>query len=98
MLDCHPQRHNIATNKLCSHIIDQIPLTSKVAEWDVDPALFDAVQVYSPACRAATASMVSCITRFPALDTAMSDCSGLIGSPLKAQEISNGKSPLMTAH
>lgn len=49
-----------------------VPLTAKVAEKLVAPAAFEAVQVYSPACLALTASMVIRLTRFPVLDIEIS--------------------------
>lgn len=76
----------------------RVPLTSNLAECEVDPAAFEATQVYSPACLAATDSMVSCLTRFPELDTITSIRSGLIGWLSKVQVISRGESPLVTTH
>ena len=75
-----------------------VPLTSNLAECEVDPAAFEATQVYSPACLAATDSMVSCLTRFPELDTITSIRSDLIGWLSKVQAISRGESPLVTTH
>lgn len=40
-------------------LVSEVPLTISVAEWLVAPALFDAVQVYSPACLAFTGSILS---------------------------------------
>lgn len=76
----------------------RVPLTSNLAECEVDPAAFEATQVYSPACLAATDSMVSCLTRFPELDTITSIRSDLIGWLSKVQVISRGESPLVTTH
>ena len=39
-----------------------------MADRETDPAVLEATHVYSPACRAATASMVNCLRRFPELD------------------------------
>ena len=76
----------------------RVPLTSNLAECEVDPAAFEATQVYSPACLAATDSMVSCLTRFPELDTITSIRSDLIGWLSKVQVISRGESPFVTTH
>lgn len=76
----------------------RVPLTSNLAEWDVEPAAFDATQVYSPACLAATDSMVNCFTRFPESDTITSIRSWFIGRPSNVQVISRGESPLVTTH
>lgn len=43
----------------------RLPFTARAAVWLVAPALFDAVQAYSPACLAATASIDRTLRRFP---------------------------------
>lgn len=87
---------DLATRRMFGRV--RVPLTSNLAECEVDPAAFEATQVYSPACRAATDSMVSCLTRFPELDTITSIRSDLIGWLSKVQVISRGESPLVTTH
>lgn len=63
------------------------------------PARFDAEQVYSPACLAATDSTVRTLFFLFVLAMTTSDpWRPSIGVPLKAQDISRGLSPLVTEH
>lgn len=71
-----------------------LPFTARAAVWLEAPALFDAVQVYSPACLAATASIDRTLRRLPFVIENWSVLSADIGSPLNAQVMSIGKSPL----
>lgn len=75
-----------------------VPFTAKIAEWLVAPALFDAEHVYSPACLAATDSMLRMLFFRVVARILMSERSGRIGSPFNAHVISIGKSPLRMAH
>lgn len=49
--------------ELPTHMRTLLPLTANAAAWLEAPALFDAVQVYSPACLVATASISSTLSR-----------------------------------
>lgn len=42
-----------------------IPLTIKLADREVDPAVLEAMQVYSPACLSLTESIVNCFVLLP---------------------------------
>lgn len=75
-----------------------VPFTARMAEWLVAPALLDAEHVYSPACLAATDSMLRMLFFFVVATTLISERSRPIGSPFNAHEISIGKSPLRMAH
>lgn len=73
-----------------------IPLTVRVAERDVDPAVLDATHVYSPACLAFTKSIVNCFVLFPVSVTITPRSGEGKGSLLKIHVISKGESPFMT--
>lgn len=75
-----------------------VPLTTRIEEWLVAPALLEAEQVYSPACLAATDSMLRILFFRVVARILMSERSGPIGSLFNAQEISIGTSPFTTAH
>lgn len=47
----------------------------------MDPAAFEATQVYSPACLAATASMASCLIRLLLSEIIISVLPGEMGFP-----------------
>jgi len=79
--------------RVCMHA-HVLPFTARAAVWLEAPALFDAVQVYSPACLAATASIDRTLRRLPFVIENWSALSADIGSPLNAQAMSIGKSPL----
>lgn len=76
----------------------KIPLTESIAERDVDPAMFVATHVYSPACWAPTESITNCFVRFPISDIAKSCRLESISIPSNIKLISSGESPLVTAH
>ena len=76
------------------HMRAMLPFTARAAVWLEAPALFDAVQVYSPACLAATASIDRTLRRLLFVIENWSVLSTDIGSPLNAQAMSIGKSPL----
>ena len=71
-----------------------LPFTANTAVWLEAPALFDAVQVYSPACLAATASIANTLSRLLFVIVYWSLLSESIDTPLNAQDMSIGKSPL----
>ena len=60
--------------------------------------MLDAEHVYSPACLAATDSMLRMLFFRVVARTLISERSRLIGSPFRAHVISIGKSPLRMAH
>lgn len=70
----------------------RVPFTVSREECVVAPARFDAEHVYSPACLAATDSMVSTLFFLLVLPTTTSDPWWWlsIGAPLNAQDISSG--------
>lgn len=57
----------VETSPVCSRVYMRamLPFTARAAVWLEAPALFDAVQVYSPACLAATASIDRTLRRLP---------------------------------
>lgn len=82
----------------CSFLISNVPFTASVADRLVPPAKFDAEQVYSPAWPADTESMLRMLFFRVVATIVMSSRSRRIGSPLRAQVMSIGRSPLRTEH
>lgn len=76
----------------------KVPLTSNSAVRETEPAILEAMQVYSPACFARTASMVNCFPRFPESDTIISSPELSMGLFWNIHLISIGKSPFVTMH
>lgn len=75
-----------------------VPLTLRIDDFETDPTILAASQVYSPACLADTDSIVNCLTRFPELVIIISSLPGLSKRFSNIQFIFRGKSPLDTVH
>lgn len=79
----------------CLFLSVYIPFTANVVEWVTFPALFVATHVYSPACLAATDSMLSALICLLILVIVKSGSLKPIALPLNFHTISTGKSPFI---